>query len=519
MKPASGSNGVRRSLEEMREAADGMSEAERLARFGAWRWEVASGRVHWSPALERLYGLAPGEFEGTVDAFVSFLHPDDRDRVWAHVDRAVRTLEPFMWEERIVRPDGEVRVLLSQGRPIAGPDGGAAELVGICHDVTERAEAERALGRSERRMRAIIDNSPSIIAVKDLDGHYLMANAETGNVLGIDPDEVIGRLCVDLFPAIAEQLRANDRRAAAEMEPVYDDTVLEVGGELRTFHTVTFVLPDPGGAPTETCTIATDVTERRERESERLERLAWQERISAALTDGRMCAFTQPVIDLATSRPVSCELLIRMREDHESDDLLGPSAFLPAAERLGLIQQIDVWMVEQALKLAPKSASEVNLSAVSLCDAAVREQIVALLSAKPEHAAGIVFEITETAAAQHLEAAYEFAMELTELGCGIALDDFGTGFGSFTYLRKLPLRYLKIDTSFVRELKDSRDDQRVVRSIIGIAEQFDLHTIAEGVEDEATLDLLRELGAHYEGYHLGRPGPAFPTGRSRQPVG
>ena len=119
-----------------------------------------------------------------------------------------------------------------------------------------------------------------------------------------------------------------------------------------------------------------------------------------------------------------------------------------------------------------------------------------------------MFEITETAAAAHLEAARAFADEITEIGCRLALDDFGVGFGSFTYLRSLPLSYIKIDLSFVRGLVGSRDDRRVVESIIGIARQFGLKTIAEGVEDAATLELLRELGADFvQGYHLGRPAP------------
>jgi EAL domain-containing protein (putative c-di-GMP-specific phosphodiesterase class I) len=151
-------------------------------------------------------------------------------------------------------------------------------------------------------------------------------------------------------------------------------------------------------------------------------------------------------------------------------------------------------------------APEVNLSAVTLCDAAARSEIVALLRAAPDAARSIVFEITETAAAEHLAAAREFAADLTALGCGLALDDFGTGFGSFTYLRMLPLRYLKIDRSFVRELVRSRDDRRVVRSIVGIAAHFGLRTIVEGVEDAATLELLGDLGADYaQGFHIGRP--------------
>jgi PAS domain S-box-containing protein len=501
----------REDVEDVRELADRMSQAEHIAPFGVWRWEIPSGRVHWSDELHHIYGLRPGEFTGTVDGFLAHLHPDDRERVWGDIERAVRRLEPFVFEERILRADGQQRVLLSQGRAIAGTDGAAKAVIGICHDVTARVEAERALGLSEERMRAIIDNTPSIIAVKDLAGRYVMTNAECGRILGTPPDELVGRECADLFPGVAEQLRANDRRAAAEREAVYDEAVLMRDGEPRTYATVTFMLPDAAGLPVATCTIGTDVTERRERESERRERVGWKHSIDSALAEDRMLVFAQPVVNVATGERRWSELLLRMRAPDGDGGLVAPGAFLPAAERFGLIQGIDVWMVRQALRLAPALAPEVNLSAVTLCDPDARQEIVALLQAAPEAARSIVFEITETAAAEHLAAACEFASELTALGCGLALDDFGTGFGSFTYLRRLPLRYLKIDRSFVFDLVRSRDDRRVVKSVIGIAQQFGLRTIAEGVEDQPTLDLLRELGADYaQGFHTGHPASLVP---------
>lgn len=504
----SGDTSERRRVEELCEYADRMSEAERIARFGVFRWELSTGRVRWSDELHRIYGMRPGEFSGTVDGFLARLHPDDRERVWAVIAHAVRQVESFVFEERIVRADGKQRVLLSQGRAIAGPDGVTTALVGVCHDVTNRVEADRVLGHSERRMRAIIDYTPSIVAVKDLAGRYLMTNAETGRVLGASPDEILGRHCADLFPEISEQLRANDRRATAEREAVYDEAVLMCDGEPRTYATVTFMLPDEAGLPVETCTIGTDVTERKERESERRERHGWQERIASALREERMLVFAQPVVDLRRGATEWCELLVRMRPSKAGGTLLQPAAFLPAAERFDMIQAIDIWMVRQALSLPPVPAPEVNLSAVTLCDAAARREIVALLQAAPEAARRIVFEITETASPGHLDAARAFADELTSLACGLALDDFGTGFGSFTYLRMLPLRYLKIDRSFVRDLVRSRDDRRVVQSVVGIAQQFGLRTIAEGVEDRATLDLLRDLGADYvQGFHIGRPAP------------
>ena len=119
-----------RGTEDLREFADRMSEAERIVGFGVWRWELASGRVRWSDELHRIYGLAPGAFAGTVEAFLSYLHPGDRERVWALVGRALETGEAFAFEERIVRADGRERVLLSQGRVVLGSDGGPEALVG-----------------------------------------------------------------------------------------------------------------------------------------------------------------------------------------------------------------------------------------------------------------------------------------------------------------------------------------------------------------------------------------------------
>ncbi|HEX3831555.1 MAG TPA: EAL domain-containing protein, partial [Solirubrobacteraceae bacterium] len=265
---------------------------------------------------------------------------------------------------------------------------------------------------------------------------------------------------------------------------------------------------DESGRVIETCTIGTDVTERRELESERRERLDWVARIESALREDRMLVYAQPIVAIAGGHRVGAELLLRMRAAEDPATVLGPAAILPAAERYGLVQTIDAWMVRQALALAPSFAPSVNLSAVTLSDSAARQEILDILRADRDSARSLVFEITETATTESLDAASEFAGELTRLGCGLALDDFGTGYGSFTYLRRLPLRHLKIDRSFVLNITASEDDRRIVQSVVSIAGQFGLRAIAEGVEDSETLALLAQLGTHYaQGYHLGRPAP------------
>jgi PAS domain S-box-containing protein len=501
-----------RAEDELHEFSDRMAEAESIARFGVWKWELATGRVRWSDELHRIYGLPVGEFTGTVDAFMALLHADDRERVGAEIARALETGEPFVFEERIVRADGEERVLLSQGRPLSGPDGAVKAVVGVCHDVTDRTTMERALGASERRIRAIIDNSPSLISVRDLAGNYLMANTEFGRVLGVEQDDVVGQPSIDVFtPEAAQAERANARRAAVEQEPVFDETTILRDGEPRTLATVTFALPDDEGHVRETCTIATDMTERREREIARRQRVSWAEQIGSALAEDRVLAFAQPILDLRSGEHTGNELLVRMVTAGDNAELLAPALFVPAAERYGLIQGLDVRMVEHALALPANYRSSVNMSAVTMGDAGARREIIERLAAAPDAAARVTFEITETAALEYLNAASDFAGEVVALGCRLALDDFGTGFGSFTYLRTLPVSYLKIDVSFVRGLLTTSDDRRIVQSIIGIAGDFGLQTIAEGIEDEATLEQLRDLGVDYgQGYHLGRPAPLGP---------
>jgi len=132
-----------------------------------------------------------------------------------------------------------------------------------------------------------------------------------------------------------------------------------------------------------------------------------------------------------------------------------------------------------------------------------------MFSGAPEpNPADVVFELTETAAATASEDLREFGARIERLGCALAIDDFGTGFGSLTYLKHLPVRYLKIDMEFVGGIADSAADRAIVQSIVTIADSLGMRTIAEGVEDEATLGVLRELGVDFaQGYHLGRPAP------------
>jgi len=197
-----------------------------------------------------------------------------------------------------------------------------------------------------------------------------------------------------------------------------------------------------------------------------------------------------------------------MKDLARPDVLRGPGEFLPQAERYGLINQIDRWVISKALEVAARRPVSFSLSAKSVAEPEIADLILAGVQEHAIPRGNLMLEITETTALEDLTAAHRFIQRLTDIGCGIALDDFGTGYGTLAHLKELPVSHLKIDMAFVRNLTESTDDERVVRSIVSLARNFGMKTIAEGVETAAAMELLQRLGVDYlQGYHLGRPLP------------
>lgn len=233
-------------------------------------------------------------------------------------------------------------------------------------------------------------------------------------------------------------------------------------------------------------------------------KLTWGERIKEAIEQERIVVYAQPIFDLRNQCVAREELLVRMLD--ESGDVIPPSSFLPTAERLGLIVEIDRVVLAKAIELAGRSRPiAVNVSGASLCEPALIEDVQAAIDAGL-NPSWLDFEITETAAITNMATAREFAERVTGLGCGLGLDDFGTGFSSFSYLKELPIQHLKLDIEFIRELPTSPTDQRLVQAMVQFAKAFGQETVAEGVEDAETLALVRAFEVDYaQGFHIGEP--------------
>lgn len=246
---------------------------------------------------------------------------------------------------------------------------------------------------------------------------------------------------------------------------------------------------------------------------ERRRDIYWVPLIRKALRENDLYLVFQPVVQLNNGNISHYEVLLRMRG--EDGNTITPNNFIPAAERMGLIHAIDLWVVENAIEFLaalPSYMSYVSL-AINLSGAAFQyPDLLQVIRDKLEltwvDASRLTFEITETAAVDNFEKTRNMINKIRALGCKFALDDFGAGFCSFNYLKTFPVDYVKIDGQFVRNLENDETDQILVKSMVEIAAKLGKKTIAEFVESPNTALKLKEIGVNFgQGYAFGKPEP------------
>jgi EAL domain-containing protein (putative c-di-GMP-specific phosphodiesterase class I) len=210
------------------------------------------------------------------------------------------------------------------------------------------------------------------------------------------------------------------------------------------------------------------------------------------------------------------EVLLRM--PGPDGEFVLPSVFLPVAQRFGLMADIDRWVIVHALKALAEFRAQgrdivfsINLSGQSMEDMSILHLIREQLEISKVPPSCVIFEITEQTAMQHLEKARSLIQGLIDMGCRFALDDFGTGFSSFSYLKHLPVDFIKIDGSFVKNMARNAIDETMVLSIIQIARSLGKQTIAESVSDEKSIAMLKASGVdHLQGFYMGMPSERLP---------
>ncbi|WP_083651457.1 ammonium transporter [Vreelandella massiliensis] len=250
--------------------------------------------------------------------------------------------------------------------------------------------------------------------------------------------------------------------------------------------------------------------------------LQWVQRLQRGLDEDTFRLYAQPIIPVSASTPGYHEILLRLEENGQ---MITPGSFLPAAERYHLMPKIDRWVVNNTLAWLSdhcrKNTSRalscwgINLSGASLSDPAFCAELIEQVTKAQLPPGALCFEVTESAAIAQLSRVSELIIELKALGCCFALDDFGTGLSSFSYLKQLPVDFLKIDGHFIRHIHQDPIDRAMVEAIHSVGKTLNIATIAEFVETEATLNVLAQLGIDYaQGYLWGEPQPLTALAKS-----
>lgn len=469
----------------------------------------------WNRGAERLYGWSAVEAEGTD--VLELTVPDGFS--WTAVDLIEELRRTGSWEGRfdVAHRNGTIVPAFVRNTLVHDEQGEVVGAIGIGVDLTEHVALQAQATHSSRQLRAVTQSIGEGLCTLDGHGRITYVNPAGEQLLASSLVGAHGTRLSDWIlhdpGAGADGELAGSSGLVATLHPVECELLRGDGTRLLIEYVVRELHHGDDGDRAGWTIVFRDVSARRARElelREQAEKAAWAERITDALDNDRFELHAQPIVELATNATVQHELLIRMRDRDDPARLISPGAFLPAAEQLGLATDVDHWVVRRALELSDGThAVEINLSAISIGDESLPADIEEQIEATGADPAKIVFEITETALLENDEAARQFAQRVRRLGCRLALDDFGTGYSSFTYLKHLPVDFLKIDMEFVRDAVHNESSRHVVNAVVALATAFGLQTVAEGVEDVETLDLLRRLGVDFaQGYYLGRPQPA-----------
>ncbi len=518
----------------------------------------ADDRIHWSDNAEDVFSHHNVSPISSRSQFVALIDKKDQIEMKVQLEQSAKTGDPFSIEYQVRDKSDNIAWVEDRGICLTDKDGKLDQIIGLIRFVTERKEEQARLihlavydeltgqinrNRLRECLAATIENVQRsngsagflVAAVDDLSLINENYGFETADEVIVEvsrrlnqhlhEQDVIGRISGNKFGILlakgghdvmmhtAKLLQCSIRETVVKANNTAVSASISVG---------CIEIPNFAESADEALANAEEALSRaksqgRDRsyayflsdgwKSSRHERKSIADQIMSALKEERIVLAYQPIVDAKTGKADHFECLVRI---HDNDGKYVPAGvFIPVAEQLGLIRILDRRVVEMAvakLEEEPNLKLAINVSALTATDPSWYESSIEWITKHKAVCPRITIEITETVAIQDLEESARFISRLKDLGCKIAIDDFGAGYTSFRNLQLLDIDTVKIDGSFVRGLNENTDNKFFVRTLIELAQHFKIQTVAEWVECEEEVQLLKSLGVDFlQGFHLGKP--------------
>jgi diguanylate cyclase (GGDEF)-like protein/PAS domain S-box-containing protein len=554
---------IARDISALKSTERRLEQAETLARLGHWQLDYRLGALQLSAQLCRILGKCRGWAPRPKEVF-ALLMDEDRNRVIAAIEQALASRTDVLQLDYRIEVDKQPRHMQSHLRIEYDEDGSPRQMLGTAQDISELKAYQQRLHNlafydrltelpnrelfGERLQQALNQARHSgrqvAVALLDLD-NFKVINDTLGHGIGdellckiakslqhaVRKSDTVARLGDDEFALILPQIAPGVR-----LEDLANKLLKVVGGIYPIQQRELFVSASIGLAsyPDDADTISellqyADAAMNHAKEQGRnnvqryspkltqqtTERLALAASLRHAQGNGELALHYQPQIDLASGRLIGAEALLRWNNPEHGH--VAPDKFIAIAEETGLIVEIGEWVLQSACRCAvawnrdkrrPPLRIAVNLSPRQFKMNDLLGSVRATLAATGCEPGWLELEITEGLLLDNSSSVRETLEQLCAMGLSIAIDDFGTGYSALGYLNRFPLRTLKIDRSFVRDIGHDHNNAELLKAIISMAHTLRLELVAEGVEEQAQERFLKRYGCHNaQGYLYGRPMP------------
>ncbi len=523
-----------------------------------YEWDLVSDAVSWMGSEDRLFGAKEGPQLVTGEAFHGLINPEDLPQRLKSLSDHYLTHDTFDCEYRVRQPDGDFCWVHDRGAAQFGSRGEPLRMLGVLRLVTQRKQHEAHLEQmanyddltghfNRNRLRQSLQQMMVHSQRYGIPGAYLCVGIDKLSLVNgaygyttadavivavgqrleriMRASDVMGRIGGDVFGIVLSHCPESELGTVAEKIlrvfrdwPIHTPSgPIHVTVSIGALAFAAFVQ-----TPSEAMTRAESALQEAKRlgrdcvsiyrvtEEQRLQHrrfMAIGEQVKEAIRDDRLVFAYQPVVEQETYGVAFYECLVRMRAPDGS--IVPAGEFVPIVERLGLTRLMDRRVLELAVNeliASPKVRLAINISGFTAADHGWLRSLMAMVGNRTDVACRLIVEITETAAIQDIDETARFVSTVRELGCRVALDDFGAGYTSFRHLKALTVDIVKIDGSFIMGIASDEDNRVFVRTLVGLAKNLGLRTVAECIETYTDAAILTDIGVDWmQGYYFARP--------------